>query len=276
MAHHRSAPLAALSWCMAVVLALAAPAYAQPSGGSGSAAGGDRQVGSDGGDKGGYSLPTGRVGTDAASGVGDFEAWLGGSREGQRLSSVRDRLLAIAAQAIEAGVPPQVFSDRIREAVAKGVAPDVIVQALEVDTSRWMWLAGVLKGASWPPARSAPDLYLAAASALRNGLTQQTVGDVVVYARSSGAPAEKAGAALTTAAAITMVYRSGDSTPGVLGDAAMLMIRSRLKVGQYAAIADMASRARSAGIDAGRFIAAMEMSLGRGGTLADLERGLFG
>ncbi len=276
MAHHRSAPLAALFWGMAIVLAFSAPAYAQPSGGSGATAGGDKPVGIPGGDKGGYPAPAGRAGLDAASGDGDFEAWLGSSREGQRLSSVRERLLAIATQAIEAGVPPQVFSARIREAVAKGVAPDIIVQALDVDASRWIWLAGILKGADWPPARSAPGLYLAAASALRNGLTQQTVGDVVVYARSSGAPAEKAGAALTTAAAITMVYRTGDTMPGVLGDAAMLMIHSRLKVGQYAAIADMASRARSAGIDAGRFIAAMEISLGRGGTLADLERGLFG
>jgi len=277
MAHHHSARLAAIFWGMALLLALSVPAQAQPSGGSGT--GNDKPVGSGGGDKGGYSAPAGRGGTDmAASGsaAADFEVWLSSSREGQRLTSVRERLIAIATPAIEAGVPFQVFSARIREAVAKGVAPDIIVQALEVDAGRWMWLAGVLRGADWPPARSAPDLYLSAASALRNGLMQQAVSDVVTFARSSGAPAEKAGAALTTAAAIVTVYRNGDSLPGILGNAAVLMIHSRLNVGQYAAVADMANRARAAGIDAGRFIAAMEASLGRGGTLADLERSLFG
>jgi len=279
MARRVSIHRAAIFWGMAMLVALSVPAYAQPSGGSGSVGGVDKPVGSGGGDKGGYSAPAGRGNPDvAASGAGasDFAVWLSSSREGQRLSSVRERLLAIATPAIEAGVPLQVFSARIREAVAKGVAPDIIVQALDVDAGRWIWLSGVLRGADWPPARSAPDLYLSAASALRNGLTQQTVSDVVTFARSSGAPSEKAGAALTTAAAIATVYRTGDSLPGILGNAAVLMIHSRLNVGQYAAVADMANRARAAGIDAGRFIAAMEASLGRGGTLADLERSLFG
>jgi hypothetical protein len=220
-----------------------------------------------------------RAGTDSATaggGAHEFEVWLANSREGQRLVSVRERLFAIATPAIQAGVPHQAFAARIREAVAKGVAADIIVQALEVDANRWIWLAGILKGADWPPARSAPDLFLGAASALRNGLTQETVSDVVLYARSSRAPAEKAGAALTTAAAVSAVFRTGDSVPGVLGNAAVLIVHSRLKVGQYASIADMASRARSVGINAERFIAAMEASLGRDGNLADLERSLFG
>jgi len=261
-----------------MLLALSVPAFAQPSGGSGSAGGGGKQPSAGSGDKGAYSAPSGSASTDTSASAGqadDFETWLSGSREGQRLSSVRDRLLAIAKPAIEAGVPLQAFVARIREAVAKGVSAEIIVRALEVDANRWEWLAGILKGTDWPPARSAPDLFLGAASALRNGLTQGTVSDVVLYARSSGATAEKAGAALTAAAAVSMVYRVGDFVPDVLGNAAVLIVRSRLKVGQYASIADLANRAKSTGIDAARFINAMEASLGRGGTLADLERILF-
>lgn len=279
MARHVSIHSAVLLLGAAILMALSMPAFAQPPGGSGPAGGGERPASSGGGDKGTYSEPSVRAGTDAATaggGAHDFEAWLTSSREGQRLVPVRERLLAIATPAIQAGVPHQAFTARIREAVAKGVAADIIVQALEVDADRWIWLAGILKDADWPPARSAPDLFLGAASALRNGLARGTVSDVVLYARSSGASAEKAGAALTTAAAVSTVYRAGDSVPGALGNAAALLVRSRLKVGQYASIVDMASRARSAGIDAERFIAAMEESLGRGGTLADMERSLFG
>lgn len=282
MARHMTMRAAVLMLCLA---ALVIPAFGQPSGGAGgsSATGeGDRQTGSTGGDKGAGTASAGRAGggtagIDAAgNGFAEFESWLTVSREGQKLASVRLRIIDIARPALEAGVPQEAFAARIREAVAKGVAADVIVQALEADASRWVWLAGLLRGSPWPPARTAADLYLAAASALRNGLGQEAVGDVVLYARSAGAPAEKAGAALTAAAAVLAVYREADAASGTLDAAASLIIHSRLKVGQYASIADAANRARSAGIDAARFMAALQATLGRGGTMTDLERALFG
>lgn len=281
MARHDWIRIAVLMFCLA---SLSTTVFGQPSdgsGGPGATGGGDRQTGSTEGDKSTPPAPVGRAGGSsgvgrAGSGFADFEAWLTSSREGQKLASVRLSIIDIARPAIGAGVPHQAFAARIREAVAKNVAADIIVQALAADASRWIWLAGALRGAAWPPASSAVDFYLAAASALRNGLGQEAVGDVVLYARSSGAPAEKAGAALTAAAAVSAVYRDGDSIPGALSTAAALIVRSRLRVGQYASIADMASRARSAGIDAASFMAALQATLGRGGNLADLEHSLFG
>lgn len=214
----------------------------------------------------------------SSAGGARFSSWFDTSKEGRVLASVREALMGLVTRAMKAGVPYEAFIARIKEAVAKGASPDTVVKALSEDAARWIWIAGLLDGSSWPPASVAPGFYVATASALRNGVDEASVRALVLWARDSGAGAEKAGAALTAAAAVSTALRSGSGGLGAgdSGGAALLLVRSRLRVGQYQAVADMARRAAAAGVGADRFMAALGATLGTGGSLADLERALFG
>jgi len=206
-----------------------------------------------------------------------IQSWLETSKEGKSLSGVRESLMLMSARAIEAGVPYEAFVARIREAVAKGANPDIIVTALEADASRWIWVASIVEGSSWPPQAVAPEFYVAAAAALRNGVDEASTRTLVEWSRDSRVSAEKAGAALTTAAAVSAALRfmgtgAGSGNPGA---AALILIRSRLRVKQYSEVADLAGRAHASGMGAELFMAALEATIGKGGSLSDLEKTLF-
>ena len=270
---------------MVVLAVISSPLYAQPSGGSepSRAGGGSKPAGteSESGGKGEPGASTSQPGSKpmiaGSSAIHEFDMWLESSREGRLLSSVRDRLLAIAKPALEAGVPMEAFMSRIREAVAKGADKELVIDALEADATRWIWIAGIIRGTSWPPSRSAAGFYIAFSAALRNGLAEAEAHGLVLWARDSRASAEKVGAAMTTAASVAMAYRAGESGLAArLGGSAGILARSRLSVGEYSAIVELASRASSGGIDGWRFMAALEATIGRGRTLAEFEKALLG
>lgn len=200
-----------------------------------------------------------------------FDQWLSSAREGARMESVRGRLKSAAKAALEAGVPLEAFIARIQEAVAKGASPETVAAAIEADAARWIWLAGLLDGGTW--GASAPGFYLAVAAAFRNGLNEAAVIDVVSWARASRSTTEKAGAALTAAAAISAAFGARDAR---IGAAARVLAASRLKPGDYDDVAALAARAAAAGMGTARFLAALESTIGSGRPLADLEKTLFG
>jgi hypothetical protein len=180
-------------------------------------------------------------------------------------------LKLIADPALKAGVPAEAFISRIREATAKGVKPEVLVQALEEDASNWTWLAGVVRGTSWPPNKASREFYLSAAMAFRNGLDRVAVKGVVEWASGSRASAEKTGAAMMTAAAIASRLRS----PSAGGEIALVLARSRLKVGQFPELAELATKVAASGTSAERFLSALGSTIGRGSKLAVLEKALL-
>ena len=202
----------------------------------------------------------------------EFDSWLATSKEGSRLGSVYERLLASAIPALVAGVPLDAFKARIREAAAKGAAPDIVAGAIEEDTKRWIWLANLVKSGSWPPEKAAAGFYLSAASALRNGLGEAAVRDLVIWAAASRTSPERAGAALT--AAVTLSTALGTRS-GQAESVARMLAASKLKIGQYDSVAALARRSLAAGIGAERFIATLEATLGKGLKLSDLEKALF-
>ncbi|MBU0928235.1 MAG: hypothetical protein KKA67_10830 [Spirochaetes bacterium] len=204
--------------------------------------------------------------------VAEFDRWLASSKEGASLSGAKSRIRAIAYPAISVGVPVGAFTSRIREAVAKGASPEVLARALEADAASWTWLARLAAGGAWPPARSASEFYLAVSSALRNGLGKDSVREVFEWASASRASAEKAGAALTAAAAVTAAL---GYPGGAVKSLALRIAESRLPVGRYGDLASLARRAAAAGISPSRFAQGLESALGRGGALSDLERDLF-
>ena len=220
------------------------------------------------------SGPGDRVGSAGLSGKDArlvFGDWLSGAKESAKLADVATRLQLIADPAFKAGVPVEAFIARIREAVAKGVKPEVLVQAIEEDASGWTWLAGVVRGASWPPEDASPAFYLSVAMAFRNGLDRPAVKGVVEWASGSRASAEKTGAAMTTGAAIASRLRN----PSAGGEIALVLARSRLKVGQFPELAEIASRAAASGTSAERFLSALESTIGRGSKLAVFEKALL-
>jgi len=200
-----------------------------------------------------------------------FDDWLASSTEGARLERVRGQLRKLASAALGAGVPLEAFTARIREAVAKGASPETVVSAIQTDSVRWIWLAGLVDD-SWPPARNEAEFYLAVAAALRNGLGDDAVREIVAWARATRASAGKAGAALTGAAAVSSAFGVQETGHG---SCARTLATSKLRVGEYDAVAALAARAAVAGIDYGRFLAAMEATIGRGLPLSELEGTLF-
>jgi hypothetical protein len=190
--------------------------------------------------------------------------------EGSRLASVRERLRTLAGPALRAGVPLDAFVSRVREAVAKGAPPVLVAEAIESDAAAWIWLAGILADGTWPPENAATDLYLAVATAFRNGLDTGAVSGLVSWARVSGSRTGKAVAALATASAISSEFGASGA-----GDVARIVAASRLKIGRYDDVAALAARAAASGIGADRFDSALAATLGAGGSLADLERALF-
>jgi hypothetical protein len=77
---------------------------------------------------------------------------------------------ALAFASIAAGVPADAYKLRIKEAVAKGVEPAIVLAALREDAKLWDDIGPLLMDKGWPPSAKAADFYVAAATALRNGL----------------------------------------------------------------------------------------------------------
>jgi len=214
----------------------------------------------------------GTAGTEAKSPYMEFNSWLVTSKEGARLGSVYERLRKSAAPALAAGVPLEAFKARIREAAAKGAAPDIVAAAMEADAARWIWLAGLVRNRAWPPAKTAAGFYLSAASALRNGLGETAVRDLVIWSAVSHIDSKRAGAALTAAVSLSAAL----GTRGEQSDsAAVLLASSKLSIGQYDSVTALANRAVAAGISADRFMSSLEATIGKGRTLADMEETLF-
>ncbi|HPM73918.1 MAG TPA: hypothetical protein PLE25_13165 [Spirochaetales bacterium] len=201
----------------------------------------------------------------------EFMRWLDSYMPGGELETTRARLREMAAVAIEAGVSADAIKARIREAVAKRVSAETMLRAIEEDALRWRWVARLLDGSDWPPDDRAAELYLAVSTALRNGVGEGPVAGLVSWAKGTNADPAKAGAALAAAASISAAFRGAGA-----GDAALTLLRSRLRVRQYSAAVELAVRAREAGVTPERFMEALEATLGRGGSLRDLERALFG
>lgn len=203
----------------------------------------------------------------------ELDQWLRSSDTGRALTPVRERLMAIASTAIAEGVPAEVFSVRLLEAGAKGVQAQVIMDAIAADAVSWRWLASGLQGAAWPPERQAASLYLAVGTALRNGLPRESVSALIQTATRQKMSADRAGAALATASATALAFRSGSVAS--LEFLASGVAGSRLRVGQFDDLVEIVRRAAAAGVTPDAFMAAFDRTIGARGSLAALERELF-
>lgn len=217
--------------------------------------------------------PTVRYGPGwLAKAIKEFDRWLYASGEGRALSAVREGVLAVAVNALRAGVPPDAFKLRLREAVAKKVPPETILKAIEYDASYWIRVSEMIGTDDWPPGDKSPGFYIAAGNALRNGLGEPAVRDVIAWARGSRGAPERAEAALTTVASIAIALRADDAQAAVMVRG---LAGSRLRVGEFGNVAELAGRAFAAGISASGFSAKLASVLNAGGSLRELERQLF-
>ncbi|MBN1242767.1 MAG: hypothetical protein JXA15_08675 [Spirochaetales bacterium] len=200
-----------------------------------------------------------------------FGRWLETSGEVSRFLPVRYRLLAAAVPAIEAGAPAEAFRIRLREAAAKGASPETTADALEADAARWTALARLI-GTDWPPASKSAAFYVSAALAMRNGIELEAVAGVAAWARAEKSSPERAAAALTAAATLRAAI---SLSPAEAGRAALAVAASRLKVGHFDDLVELAERAARSGLSPFLFLAALESTFGSGEGLEDLERRLF-
>jgi len=159
---------------------------------------------------------------------------------------------------------------RMKEAKAKNVAPDVFIRALEADTVRWQRIAALLGDSRWPPAARAPDFYIAASNALRNGVDEGTISTLITWALASKGTPERAGAVLMSVSSLTGLMDGAE-----LSRTAGLIAASRLRVGDFDDLAALLKRAAAVGRSSAELLAAMEAVLGSRGTLRTLERRLF-
>lgn len=197
----------------------------------------------------------------------EFYAWLQGSPESLRYAGARDSLAALAERAAEAGVPLGALMLRVREAAAKRSDQALMLAALEGDLARWIELASLLRGTAWPPAAQAPEFFVAAGAALRNGLDVSTLGKLMSWSARAQAAPERVGAAMIAAAGLVPALGRGEAAR-----AAQALAASRLRPGEFDAAAASLASAAARGARAAELIAALEDVLGRRGTLRDLER----
>jgi hypothetical protein len=183
---------------------------------------------------------------------------------------VKTRVQELTVLAREQGIPLEVFMLRMKEAMAKNVTPEVFIGALEADTAHWLRIAALLGKTGWPPAAKAPDFYIAAGNALRNGVHEETISALISWALASRGTPERAGAVLMSVSSLT-----GRMPPPELGRAAGLIAASRLRVGDFDDLAALLLRGYAAGLGSSELLAAMEAVLGSRGTLRSLERQLF-
>jgi hypothetical protein len=212
------------------------------------------------------------AGTGSGSGATQFQfaSWLDSSPEGRRYQEVKTRVRELSDLAREQGIPLEVFMIRMKEAMAKNVTPDVFIGALESDTAYWLRIDALLGNTGWPPAAKAPDFYIAASNALRNGVTEDTVGILIAWAVASGGTPERAAAVLMSVSSF-----AGYMLPPELSRTAGLIAASRLRVGDIDDLAALLMRGYAAGLGSAELLAAMEAVLGGRGTLRSLERRLF-
>lgn len=199
----------------------------------------------------------------------ELEAWFEHSGQAARLGEPGGALLDRARAAISAGVPAAVFSERLREAAAKGVAPATAVAAITVDSERLARLAAVLSEEGWPPGHTAVDFYLAAAAAMRSGLSEGEVVSTAVLAAEKRRNAKATGVALTTAAAASSVF--GVPLTGLASG----LVGSSLYVNDYSTIVELAHRAIAESVDAERFMEVFNHTIGRGASLWRFRITLF-
>ena len=228
---------------------------------------------------------SGRIGTSgnqrtiqsAFTNEKSFLLWLETSEEGRPFASIRERLVTLLRISFEAGVPPDAFFTRIREAVAKGADPETILNAMEIDTNNWIWLSGILKNGNWPPAAVAGNFYIAVSSAFRNGVNKETIRELAEWSRDSKVKAEKAGAALTAAASVFAIFNlnknyDGSENPSSI---AIILLKSRLQVRQYYELAGLAQKAYTNNYDIDQFMVIFKNVIQKGGTFNDLSRSFF-
>ena len=199
-----------------------------------------------------------------------FGLWLEGSPEGQRYQSVATRVQVLAAAAGEAGVPLEALMTRMKEAMAKNVAPEVFVQALEADVGNWLLVAALLGGTRWLPAEKAPAFYSAAGNALRNGVGMQTVSTLTSWAMAFRGTSERVGAVLMSVSALSGLMDSLE-----ISRCAVIMASSHLRVGEFDSCAALLKRASAAGRTSSELLAAMEEVKDGRNFIRNLERRLF-
>ncbi|HAE20777.1 MAG TPA: hypothetical protein DCG47_00415 [Spirochaetaceae bacterium] len=179
-----------------------------------------------------------------------FLNWFVSSQEGLRLAAHRADIEALAYASIAVGVPVDAYKLRIKEAAAKGVAPPVVLAALREDARLWDELGNALSDKGWPPAPKAADLYIAAATALRNGLALSVVLELFGWAAPARAQSERVGAVLK---ALTLIVAKLPMEERDAGRLALELAKARLAVGQFDELAALAGAAAGRSIAPGEF-----------------------
>lgn len=216
------------------------------------------------------SVPGRTAGSKAGSPQDQFRTWLANSSEGRWYAGISSHIEDIAQKIDGAGIPMEVIRIRMREAQAKKVAAEVFAEALATDASHWARVSALLGDERWPPASKAPDFYIAASNALRNGVNEAAISALITWALESRGTPERAGAVLMSVSSLTEIL-----DPAGTGRAVALIGASRLRVGEFDDLVALLKRASAAGLASTDLIAAMDTVLGNRGTLRSLERRLF-
>lgn len=276
----RRAGPAVIALAVAALAILAPSTSAQPRGPGGGEPGGQAPAGSppDGdapreraGEPAGGPAEASRPGAAEGRNLGlaEFSSWLSGSPEAARYAGARDALAAMAERAAVAGVPLEALMLRVREAAAKRSDQAPMLAALGGDLARWIELAALLRGTGWPPAAQAPEFFVAAGAAMRNGIDAASLSELLSWSVQAKAAPERVAAAMIAAAGLVPVLGRGGA-----GRAALALAASRLRPGDFDAAAALVVSAAARGARAAELLAACEDILGRRGTLRDLERRL--
>ncbi|HAP43502.1 MAG: hypothetical protein A2087_10090 [Spirochaetes bacterium GWD1_61_31] len=197
--------------------------------------------------------------------------WLRSASVAAWLGVHGDGLLEQATVAAAAGVPAELFQNRLREAVAKQAQPGQIADSLAVDAANWRFIAGVVAGDRWLTARQRVAFFLAIGTALRNGFAQASLEEAVCWARTARIGADRlAAATAATAGRQAVVAVQPAPTLRLL----KALAASRLPTSQFNEALGLLQAAVGSGVNPEVAIMALEGSLAASGNLTALRAAL--
>lgn len=180
-----------------------------------------------------------------------------------------EELLEVMEPALGAGIPPAILESRLREASTKAVPVDTALQALSRDVEHLLFLSRHVREVAWPPVAAQESFYSDAASAMRSGIGAMTLECLFHLADITSVDPVRAGASLSTVAALMKGMALSDSEAASLTCALAI---SRIPPKQIPGVLPLSRAWLEDGVMGESLVERLTQALRSGASLEELKR----
>ncbi len=194
--------------------------------------------------------------------------WFRSSSDARYLEGISESIVRQADESARAGVPPELFLARLKEAVAKKVSPSQVAAGIALDVSNWKFIAAAVSDGLWLPSKTRNSFFLTMGTSMRNGFPQATVQNSILWARTNGIPPERLASAVAAVTGLPSVKENPSNVGLRLSKA---FAASKLKTEQFAEAVSALQAALVRGASMEPSLQIIEKLLSGGGTLSELK-----